>query len=223
MNDRQRIQLAKAIATRAHHIAQALDAIDRETTLMSRMRELQGNLRARNYEGTVVRYGTDVTVTQVVATDQAVLDEQHLDLLLQRLAHNINMAIAIVERYPVPHRATAVDRNGLGLVRSDPGCENCARTESPAGGPRWEPPRTTTPTTVEDRLPAPTLLCDWCYQRVRAWGRLPTPPELERHHRGDRVPWPSDVPRPPDRKGGPTWIGDVVNGAVDRFHESTDE
>lgn len=224
MNDRQRIQLAKALAGRMADIARKLDTIENNTTLIGRMREQQGNLRARAYDGAPVRFGTDVVGgTATAMTDQAVLDEEHLDLLLKRLAHNTNIAVTIINRYPVPRRPTATDRADLGLVRSDPGCENCARTEAAAGGPRWEPPRTATPTTVEDRLEEPALLCDWCYQRVRAWGRLPTPAELDRHHRGDRVSWPSDVPRPPDRRGGPTWIGDIVNDAVGRIHESPDE
>jgi hypothetical protein len=200
VNDRQRIRLAHVVASRADLLARALDAVVDNTTVMGRMRDAQGGLRAKNFEATGGSMRHDATFAGVQTLDQAVIDERHLDEAIKAAAVALGRAWDIIGRYPPPHRATDADRADLGRVKADedPGCESCARTTSPAGGPRWEPPRAgmANPTFVGDRLEAPMLLCEWCYQCVRRWGRAPTPGELEAHHRGDIVPWPDDVPRP---------------------------
>ena len=200
MNDRQRIRLAATLAQRADLLARALDAVTDKTTVMGRMRDAQGGLRAKNFEATGGSMRHDATFAGIMADDQAVRDEHNLDAAIKAGVVAIGKAWEIVMRYPPPHRATDQDRADLGRVKADddPGCESCARTQSPAGGPRWEPPRAgqANPTFVGDRLEKPMLLCEWCYQCVRRWGRVPTPDELEAHHRGDIVPWPDDVPRP---------------------------
>ena len=196
MNDRQRIRLAQALTSRADLIAKILDTIDGDSTVMGRMRELQGNLRARSYEGPAATMRHD-TVYAGMRPDQAVTDERDLDRALKAAAVELTKATAILHRYPVPTRVSQRHRRDLGLVQ-EPGCESCARTTGPAGGPRWVAPRSDIrrPTTVGDRLPVPMLLCVWCYGCVRRWERLPRIEELELYHRTGSVPWPNDVQAP---------------------------
>lgn len=200
MNDRQRIRLAQALATRVDLAAKALDVVTNGTTVMGRMRDAQGNLRAKSFEAPTATHRHDATFANALTGDQAVTDEANLDRHLKAAATAVGALWEIIGRYPPPHRATDADRLALGRVNGtpEPGCENCARITSPAGGPRWEPPRPgmTQATTVGDRLDTPKLLCEWCYGCVRRWGRLPSENELERHHRGDIVGWPADVERP---------------------------
>jgi hypothetical protein len=200
VNDRQRIRLAEAIRTRTALLAQVLNTVVDGTTVMGRMRDMQGGLRAKSFDGPGGSMRHDATFAGTVALDQAVLDERDLDKALKAASVEVTKAWEILARYPPAHRATDSDLLALGRAnrRQDPGCESCARTTSPAGGKRWEPPRAgqAQPTFVGGRLDEPMLLCEWCYQCVRRWGRLPSGGELERHHRGDIVSWPHDVPRP---------------------------
>ena len=193
MNDRQRIRLAQALTSRADLIAKLLDAVEHGSTVMGRMRELQGNLRARSYEGPGSTMRHD-TVYAGMKPDQAVNDERDLDRALKAAAVELTKAATILGRYPVPTRISVRHRRDLGLVE-EPGCESCARTAGPAGGKRWVAPHPSIrrPTTVGDRLPAPILLCRWCYECVRHWGRLPAIEEIELYHRTGRVPWPNDI------------------------------
>jgi len=196
VNDRQRIRLAQALTSRADLVAKILDTVEHGTTVMGRMRELQGNLRARSYEGPGSTMRHD-TVFAGMKPDQAVADERDLDQALKAAAVALTKASVILNRYPVPSRVSQRHRRDLGLVE-DPGCESCARTVGPAGGKRWVAPHPARrhATTVGDRLPVPALLCRWCYECVRRWGRLPTIEEIELYHRTGRVPWPSDVRSP---------------------------
>jgi hypothetical protein len=200
VNDRQRIRLAQAVATRSDLLAKVLDATKDGTTVIGRIRDAQGGLRARAFDGATKTMRHDATFAGVLTGDQAVVDERHLDEAIKAAAVAVNRAWEILARYPVPHRATDADLLALGKLnaKQEPGCENCARVRSPAGGPRWEPPRAgqAGPTFVGGRLDHPMLLCEWCYSCVRRWGRVPSELELEKHHRGDVVPWPTDVRRP---------------------------
>lgn len=199
MNDRQRIQLAAVIANRTAAVGRVLDTVGSDgRTVIARMRDAQGGLRAKSYEGTPGTVRRDASFLATVRGDQAAADERELDLALTRLARDTNTLVTIIERYPVP-KVPRVDRRGLGIVGPTAlACANCAGIEGPAGGPRFEPVRSDLagPTTVGGRLDEPVLLCAWCYGCVRDWGRVPTPAELERHHRGLRVSWPDDVERP---------------------------
>ena len=199
MNDTQRIQLAHAAGRRLELLATALDTVGADgLTVMARLRDLQGNLRAKSYENApAARH--DATFAGLGKGDPAVTDERDLDAALTRLARDINTAWRIVARYPVPARPDPVDRSGLGLIGpSDNACANCATIEGEAGGPRFEPTRSDLagPTTVGGRLEVPMALCAWCYGCVRDWGRVPNTDELTRHHQGKRVGWPADVERP---------------------------
>jgi hypothetical protein len=197
MNDRQRIRLAQAVANRTDLLARTLDTTVGGSTVLGRMRDCQGPLRAKTYEATPTSMRHDGTAGGI---DQATHDEANLDAALRHASVAIGKAWEIIARYPPPHRANEADLLALGKLnaRPDPGCESCARIESPAGGPRWEPPRAgqANATFVGGRLDRPMLLCEWCYQCVRRWGRLPSGTELERHHRGEIVAWPKDVKRP---------------------------
>jgi hypothetical protein len=199
MNDRQRIRLAQIAAERLTLLAQALDTIVAGDTVMGRLRDQQGPLRARSFEPGGNGHRHDATFAGAIHTDRAVTDEADLDRKLKAIARDVRGCWEIVGRYPAPHRATAIDRRSLIKENTkDPCCESCARITGPDGGSRWEPvrPASLRPSTVGERLDTPMWLCTWCYSTTRRWGRLPTPKELERHHRGSIVPWPLDVPRP---------------------------
>jgi hypothetical protein len=201
VNDRQRLQLANLAANRLTWMARILDAVSADgTTVIGRIRDQQGGLRAKSFDGTGSSHRHDATFTQVIHTDQAVVDERELNKAIDAAARAATKAMEIVDRYPMAHRATDIDQAALGRLnaRDASWCESCARTTGPAGGARCEPPRAALagPTNVGGRLDPPQLLCDWCYQAVRRWGRVPTVDELERHHRGQIVAWPADVRRP---------------------------
>jgi hypothetical protein len=200
MNDRQRLRLAQAVATRADGMARALDCVTAGTTVMGRIRDAQGGIRAKAWDTNGGSARHDATFAGAMMGDQAVHDEHALDAALKAAAVALGKAWEIVGRYPPPHRATDADLLALGRANgsAEPCCQSCSRIVSPAGGPRWEPPRPgmAQPTFVGGRLEEPKLLCEWCYQCVRRWGRLPSVTELERHHRGEIVPWPADVRRP---------------------------
>ena len=199
MNDRQRIRLAQQAGERLTLLADALDTIVNGDTVMGRLRDQQGPLRARSYEPSSRSARHDAAFAAATHTDQAVHDEADLDRTLKRIAKDVRCCWEIIGRYPAPHRANATERAELIQANTkDPCCQSCARTTGTDGASRWEPvrPASYRPTTVGDRLDEPMWLCTWCYSVTRRWGRLPTPKELERHHRGSIVPWPLDVPRP---------------------------
>jgi len=199
VNDRQRIRLAQVAGERLTLLADALDTVVAGDTVMGRLRDQQGPLRARSYEPSSRSGRHDAAFAAATHTDQAVRDESELDRKLKAIAREVGACWEIIGRYPPAHRATATDRAGLIRENSkDPCCESCARTTGPDGVARWEPvrPASFRPTTVGDRIDDAMWLCTWCYSVTRRWGRLPTPKELERHHRGSIVPWPIDVPRP---------------------------
>lgn len=197
MNDRQRIQLAVALGYRTGLLAQVLDVVSHDgTTVMGRLRDAQGGLRARRYDTTRSGGRRDSTFAGIGA-DRALADERELDDCLTAATRAVNRAWTIAASYPPAHTATAAERRTLGLG-DGPYCASCARTPRGDGSPRQEPIRAnlTGPTDVGGRLAEPVALCDWCYRAVVDWGRLPTPEEVERHHTRGRVAWPADIPRP---------------------------
>lgn len=200
MNDRQRIRTAQLAATRLAWVANQLDRVQHGSTLMGRIRDHQGGLRAKTFDGAGTSHRHDATFSQAMGADQAVADERELTKAIETASRLATSAMEIAGRYPPPHRATDHDLATLGHLNAATGnwCASCARTTSPAGGPRCEPPRgaQANPTDVGGRLAEPMLLCEWCYGCVRRWGRTPTVDELDRHHRGLIVPWPADVKRP---------------------------
>jgi hypothetical protein len=198
MNDRQRIALAHAGGDRLRLLGDALDVVGSDSqTVMARMRDAQGGLRARNYEATGGNRRHDVVGADAARVDRARQDEIDLDRCIETAVRCINRAWAIASSYPPAHQATASERRSLGLYDTDV-CESCARTTGSDGSPRCEPIHEGLAggTDVGGRLERPALLCRWCYGAVRDWGRLPTTAEVERHHVVGRVPWPDDVPRP---------------------------
>src|SRR4029079_2328784 len=119
MNARQRIRLAQAVTSRADLVAKILDTVEHGSTVMGRMRELQGNLRARSYEGPGSTMRHD-TVFDGMKPDQAVDDERDLDHALRGAADEPTKAPVILNRYPTPKRVSARQRRDLGLV-TEPG------------------------------------------------------------------------------------------------------
>lgn len=204
MNDRQLIQLAKAAGDRLKLLARALDTTAEGITVMGRMRDAQGGIRAKAFDAPNGTHRHDATFAQVNQTDPAVKDEADLVRLVRLVSTSTQALWEIVGRYPPAHLPNDADRLALGRTNAkpDPGCESCVRTTGVAGAPRWEPPRSdlANPTTCGGRLETAMWLCDWCYGCVAKWGRIPTLKEVERHHRGERVAWPADVAKPKERR-----------------------
>jgi hypothetical protein len=202
MNDRRRIERVRRAAGRLGEFAARLDSTVGDSTLLGRMRDAQGGTQAQRFDAQ--RSGPTVPDPTAAAAlrgaDPATRDLVRLDRICNRLVALIEEAWDIADRYPPPRSATETDRLALEREnsRGEDGCQNCSRIEGERGGPRWSPVHSgiTWPTDVGGRLAEPMLLCRWCYGRVAEWGRVPSPSELQRHHRGQKVPWPADVPRP---------------------------
>jgi len=169
--------------------------------LAQRIAEAEGGLSAQRLSMAAPGGDrADPTAGSALAPDDAARHHQlELATAVDQARAHLAYALSIAGQYPPPHVADAVDRAELARIngRGESCCQNCARTRRPDGEPRWEPidARRAEASTVDGRLAEPLLLCRWCYDRVASWGRLPTFIELERHHRGERVPWPDDIPR----------------------------
>jgi hypothetical protein len=170
--------------------------------VLQRMAEAEAGVTARRFDA-VGSSGTHTDATATMALregDFAVRHRAELAGAVVSALLAVDRALTLARLYPVPHIADAADRAALARLNGkfEPGCDNCARTRREDGMPRWVPidSRLTDATTVNGRLERPQLLCVWCVEKVRAWGRVPTVDELDRHHRGERVPWPADVERP---------------------------
>lgn len=200
MNETRRITLATAAADRLAGVARALDTIGPDgTTVIGRMRDAQGMLRAQTYEAPTRRGQSGGSAPAgVFASDRARYDEHDLDEALAGIARHVNRAVDIVNAYPPPHPATAAERRALGLA-DGPWCTSCARVEGADGAPRREPAVVGSGgELLIDRAGnvVDANLCRWCRGVLADWGRTPTPDEAARHARGQRVAWPADVPRP---------------------------
>lgn len=200
MNDRQRITLAAAAADRLAGIGRALDAVGPDgLTVMARMRDAQGALRAQSYDAPTHRGQPGGSAPPgALAPDRARYDQHDLDEALAAIARHVNRAVAIVAAYPPPHAATAAERRLLGLD-DGPWCTSCARVEGADGAPRREPAVVGTAGELladRDGNVVDAVLCRWCRGCLTDWGRTPTVDEAQRHARGQRVNWPADVPKP---------------------------
>jgi len=156
---------------------------------------LNGWPLARSFEPDRTNTTPPVTVPAVPA-DQAAHHLRDIDKRIRRIHTDVETVVKIVACY-VPHTAGAKHRRETARFK-EPGCASCARLPSPAEPkqPRYEPPHTKAKTDCGGLLERPILLCWWCARWVRDTGRLPTPHELARHHRGDHVPRPIMATRP---------------------------
>lgn len=204
MRDRDRLFVGLDSAHRLNVVITRLTAnhpIDNCTPL-DRMRANQGHLRGSRFDQARAQVSgvSDPTASTAGAYDAGTDDLRRLDKALESIVKATRTIERITDANAEPRLANELDRLALDRlnVKPDAGCGNCARIEGPLGGPRWEPvdTRHTNATTVGDRLDVPMFLCSWCYDAVIRWSRLPSAAELERHHRGQPVPWPSDVARP---------------------------
>jgi hypothetical protein len=182
--------LLRAVAD-ARALARAIDG-----GLLDRIEAHSDGLTALRYEASVAAGDhADPTATKRLHDPAAA----HLAEIRSHVtaAHRIlDRAHAIARQYPPVRVAGDAERAMLGEAEV-PHCASCARIPGPDGQGRWEPawPALASPTSVKGRLTEALWLCSWCYGRVRQWGRLPVPAELELHHQGKRVVWPSDVER----------------------------
>ena len=171
--------------------------------IVSRIRQAQAGPRAVRFDRSGSAQGPISDPTAVAAmrgADLATLHERELDRLIGSLSNTVRRLGQIAELYPVA-RVPEVAPGEEQPAGCEAGCESCMRTTNGRGLPRWEPvhPNLRGPTTVADRLPEAMRLCSWCWKRVAEWGRIPTVAEVEAHHRGEKLRWPSDVPRPMER------------------------
>lgn len=206
MSDRDRYRRAMVddIADEAAMVSALVARVHNGSSVFDRMRQAVPGLPAQRFEAsTRSSMVADPTGTAALAeaTDRATADLRMLDRVLVQAKRAVDELLRLVDRYPPPHVGATDRLLAEAEADAEPGCWSCARVPGPAGTPRWEPPIAGLGATdVGGRLDVPRLLCWWCYDRARLWGRLPTEEELQAHHSGKRVRWPSNVPRPPDPK-----------------------
>lgn len=167
---------------------------------LQRISEAQGGLRGSRFDA-IASKGSPSDPTGSLALRERDVAVRHAEVLASavgRMDEALADALEIVALYPPPHVGDAEDRAALERINGrEPCCQNCWQLTLDNGQRRWEPidANMAEASTVGGRLAEPMLLCQWCRKRTAAWGRLPTPDELARHHRGERVPWPRDVER----------------------------
>jgi hypothetical protein len=173
--------------------------------VLQRMAEAAPGVSVGRFDRPLVSGGrtvADPTATAALAgvDDLAALHRSELERTLAAVRTRLRRCIDIARMYPEPRAADVADRAALArLNRMDErGCESCSRTTGPDNDPRFQPiySRLSAPVLVDTEAGVTMWLCEWCWGAHRRWGRLPTLAELERHHAGQRVDWPADVPRP---------------------------
>lgn len=194
-NNRETFDLACRLADTVAALQSAL-----YSGVLQRIAEAEGGLTAGRFEALGAGSGhSDTTASWALrGAGMAAGHRGELANALGAARAAVEAAVAVAALYPPPRVADDADRAALARLNGrEPCCENCASVRRPDGTSRWEPidSRLQEATTVGGRLAVPKLLCVWCVERVRAWGRLPSTTELERHHAGQRVPWPDDVER----------------------------
>lgn len=198
----------RATARQAGALIEAATRLRNEITggVLQRMDEASSGLaaartdRGRGAQGDHADPVFAAYLRSTTSTDLAAMHRAELDRCMARAASALRRALELAPLYPEPHPADEAAKLALARIndRAEPGCQNCERIKGPAGTPLWTPidSRLMEATTVGGRLPEPWLLCVWCHDKVRLWGRRPSESELERYHAGQRVTWPADVPRP---------------------------
>lgn len=194
-SNRETFELACSLREAADSLRAAL-----YTGVLQRMADAEGGLTAARFEalGSASGHGDTTASWALRGTGMAAGHRGELANALGAARAALERAVAVAALYPPPHAADDTDRAALARINGrEPCCQNCAHVRAADGTPRWEPidSRLQEATTVGGRLAEPMLLCVWCVERTRAWCRLPTVAELERHHAGQRVPWPDDVER----------------------------
>lgn len=199
-------QIAHAAHAAADDLGELCAAIDHG--LLARIVEAEAGPPAGRFDRSSARgggAGSDPTGDAALRrVDASGAHRAELARCVLRARGAIRRARQLAAGYPEARAAGAGERAELARVngRGEPGCGSCARLQVAPGVPRWEPrdSRFAGPTSVAGRLAGPMVLCVWCHDRVAQWGRLPTVDELEAHHEGRRVRWPTDVPQPIRRR-----------------------
>lgn len=158
------------------------------TTVLDRIRDAHaGQPSAVSYDGDkITASGTsDPTARAALTTDHAKIHLAELQRAIHTAHSSLERALAIVHTY-TPRPPSALDRARMADA-NDPRCECCAQLDVADGMPRWEPPVTSTRSTVSGRLTEPAWLCRWCYDHVAQTGVKPTVDELDQHHSGQRI------------------------------------
>lgn len=210
MSSRTRHRTLDALATRTMRAAEATGderlhtaADDLAACLpdalaaFQRMQDARASsLGAASYDGPMVTGGTtsDPTRRLALTADPTAKDRATCDVLLHRLT--------MLTRYPKPNAARiATDARALWqliaawtpkaasakdqaeVARRNDATPECAHTRATVGA--FEPVHRTTD--FDGLLAQPMPVCLWVYKFTRSHGRLPTQPEMDRHHQGRRV------------------------------------
>lgn len=211
--DRQRLLLDAGIraSLAARRLAETVDGL----TLPARMARLQGTVVAQRFDPTgrvsghrTVRDDTGRPVPAISdptgeaaigRVDRARTDLKNLDWALGQLDKAMARIEQIITPYlPAQIRQTMGDDDGG--IQPDPLCESCARYVQ-NGVPHRSPiklgmkSRTQVKIGGEPILNEPLFLCTWCYDKVRAWHRLPEPEEIARYVKTGKVFEPKDNAR----------------------------
>lgn len=203
LSNRRLAQVAHATADDLSELCAAIDH-----GLLARIVDAQAGPPAGRFDRSSPRgggAGSDPTGDAALRrVDATAVHRAELGRCLLRARAAIGRARQLADRYPEARAAGVGERAELARAngRYEPGCGSCARLHVAPGVARWEPrdSRYAGPTTVAGRLAEPMVLCVWCHDRTAQWGRLPTVDELEAHHEGRRVRWPTDVPRPKEAR-----------------------
>lgn len=153
-----------------------------ERGLYDRIDRAMPGIRAASLEPSRPAGVSDPTLARVISgPDLAESHERELSNAIDKAFGAIARAVFIAHQYG----ATGGTYGGVKLNTTD-GCQSCARTTLADGMKRWEPPFVES-SDVNGTLPRRMRLCRWCYRFVRERKRLPTPEEVDRHHRGERI------------------------------------
>ncbi len=215
LTDTGRQRVADDLAETATRIANALELVVNDASIIDRIRAAASPLVGTDYDperqgqtpwcwrhqrsvtacwaddamclGEVVQHPSDPVGERAMTPNRAAHDLATLDALLRRAHSSIQLVERIVADY-TPRKAVDVQAELLKGSEDTPGCEQCAKITTGRKGakPTWNPPHTKEPTTVNGRLPKPALLCGACYDFVFNVGRMPSVAETRGYVRSGK-------------------------------------
>ena len=210
MSSRTRSHVLAALATRIDRAADvtgderlaqaAADLAACQPDALAAFQRMQdaraSSLGAASYDGPMVTGGGSSSSTERLAltADRTASDRLRCDVLLQRLtllsrfpkpnagriANDARLLWQLVAAW-TPKAATAKDQREV--QRRNDATPECAHTRATVG--TFEPVHRTSD--FGCLLPSAMPVCLWVYKFTKAHGRLPTQPEMDRHHQGRRV------------------------------------
>jgi hypothetical protein len=129
-------------------------------------------------DGEVVASPGDRTGEAALRKDRAAAHRREVERLIAAVLRDGRRLEQLVGLYSPRPASEAERRATLADNDREAGCRSCVRVEVSKGIARWEP-------VFRDDL------CRWCYDWRRETGAVPSPAELDRHHRGERIRRPA--------------------------------